>query len=97
MAGALLHLLLDERAEGAVNVVAPGAVTNAEFTRTLGRVLRRPTVLPAPGWALRLVLGEMADALLLTSARVAPGKLEGLGYGFRHSELEGALRHVLGG
>ena len=71
-------------------------VTTREFTKTLGRVLRRPTILPAPAFALRLVLGEMADATLLASTRVRPERLEQAGFTFQFPTLEGALRHVLG-
>lgn len=81
---------------GAVNAVAPNPVTNAEFTKTLGRVFRRPTVFPVPAFVLKLVFGEMAEALLLASARVAPARLASLGFGFRFGELEPALRHLLG-
>jgi len=70
-------------------------VTNRQFTKTLGHVLRRPTVLPMPAFAVRLAFGEMADALLLVSQRVEPAKLVASGYSFKFSELEGALRHVL--
>ena len=82
--------------EGPVNAVAPNAVTNANFTRALARVLRRPAFFPAPAFALRLALGEMAGALLLSSQRAAPKKLIKLEYSFRYSELETALRSVLG-
>lgn len=94
--GVLRATLEEERWQGPLNVVAPGAVTNAEFTRVLARVLRRPAIVPAPAFALRLVLGEMADALLLASQRVVPAKLEAGGYGFLHRELEAGLRAVLG-
>ena len=70
-------------------------MSNREFTRTLGRVLRRPTFLPMPAFAARLAFGEMADALLLASARVLPRKLEQAGYSFQLPELEEALRRVL--
>ena len=80
-----------------MNVGAPNAVTNAEFTRTLGRALGRPTLFPVPAFAARLAFGEMADALLLASARVVPERLQQTGYSFRRPELESALRHVLGG
>ena len=76
--------------------MAPEPVTNREFTKTLGRVLGRPTVAPAPAFALRLALGEMADATLLASTRVRPERLEETGYAFRFPTLEGALRHLLG-
>jgi NAD dependent epimerase/dehydratase family enzyme len=71
-------------------------VTNAEFTKTLGRVLGRPTIAPAPAFALRLAFGEMADATLLSGARVKPERLLATGCQFRFADLEGALRHVLG-
>lgn len=94
--GAIGHVLLNDDVQGAVNVVSPNPVTNREFTRTLGRVLRRPTVVPMPGVAARLAFGEMADALLLASARVVPAELERTGYVFRHPDLESALRQLLG-
>lgn len=93
---AIGHLLTTESAAGPVNVVAPAPVTNREFTATLGRVLRRPAVLPLPGFVARVVFGEMADALLLASARVKPARLLDSGYGFRHGSLEAGLRAVLG-
>jgi uncharacterized protein len=93
--GAFRHLLEGEGLGGPVNTVAPEPVTNAVFTKTLGRVLGRPTVAPAPGFALRLAFGEMADATLLSSARVRADKLLAGGYSFRFPTLEGALRHVL--
>jgi uncharacterized protein len=80
---------------GAVNVVAPGAVQNAEFTKVLASVLHRPALFPAPAFALRLALGEMADALLLSSQRVVPSRLERSGYGFVHADLAAALTAVL--
>ena len=70
-------------------------MTNAEFTKTLGKVLSRPTIFPLPGFAARLVLGEMADDLLLSSARIEPARLLATGYKFHHPELEGALRGLL--
>ena len=75
--------------------MAPHPVPNAEFTRTLGRVLGRPTLFPMPGFAARLAFGEMADALLLSSQRVQPVKLEASGFQFRQPELDGALRELL--
>lgn len=92
----ILHLVADRAFEGPVNAVAPGAVTNAEFGRVLGKVLGRPTALGVPAFAARLAFGEMADEVLLASARVIPARLEAAGYRFGHPELEGALRHVLG-
>ena len=95
LVGALLHLLVTESVTGAVNLVAPNAATNREFTTALGRVLRRPTVFRVPGFALRLALGEMADEMLLASIRAQPARLAASGYRFRYPELEAALRHVL--
>ncbi len=85
----------DERFSGAVNVVAPNPLRNEEFTRVLARVLRRPAIFAAPAFALRLALGEMADALLLSSQRVQPERLTAMGYAFRNADLEGALRGIL--
>lgn len=94
--GALRHALGTDALRGPVNAVAPAPVTNAEFTRTLGRVLRRPTLVPMPAFAARLALGEMADELLLSSQRVLPARLLASGFAFRYPTLEGALRHELG-
>lgn len=79
---------------GVANSVAPNPVQNTEFTATLARVLHRPAILPAPGFALRLALGEMADSLLLSSQKVCPGKLQSLGYRFLYRELEPALAAI---
>ena len=94
--GATLFALTRVELSGPVNAVAPTPVTNRDFTKTLGRVLRRPTIFPMPGFAARLAFGEMADALLLSSARVQPAALESAGFRFAYPTLEGALRHVLG-
>jgi hypothetical protein len=94
--GAIHHAIVTEGLQGAVNAVAPTPVSNAEFTRTLARVLSRPAIAPMPALAARLAFGEMADALLLASQRVVPARLQASGYRFRHAELEGALRHLLG-
>lgn len=94
--GALFHILISESVSGAVNVVAPNPVTNREFTKTLGLVLKRPTLFPVPALALHFVLGEMADALLLASTRVEPQRLLASEYAFRYPGLEDGLRHVLG-
>lgn len=93
---AIHHALMSDDLEGAINVVAPNPVTNAEFTRTLGKVLGRPTVLPLPAPIVRLLLGEMGDALLLGSQRVEPRVLKESGFEFRYPDLEAALRHQLG-
>ncbi len=93
--GAVLHLLADEGTAGPVNLVAPVAVTNAEFTKALGRVLSRPTLLPVPAIVLRAAFGEMADGAILASARVEPARLAASGYRFRFSDAGAALRHLL--
>jgi uncharacterized protein len=84
-----------EALSGPINATAPGTVTNAALTRALGRVLGRPAVLPVPAFALRLAFGEMADEMLLASARVEPTALVQAGFPFRFPELERALRHEL--
>ena len=93
--GAIEHALVTDTLSGPVNVVSPNPVTNREFTKTLGKVLRRPTLFPMPAFAARLAFGELADALLLASQRAVPGKLMNSGYAFRYPVLEDALRHVL--
>ena len=93
---AIHHVLLTEALSGPLNVASPNAVRNADFTRTLGRVLRRPTFLSVPRLALRVGLGELADSVL-SSARLDPSKLIASGFVFRHPHLEDALREVLGG
>jgi hypothetical protein len=94
---ALYLRAVDDRGwRGAFNAVAPAPVTNAEFTAALGRVLRRPAVLPVPQAALRLIFGEMADETLLASTRAVPARASDAGFVWRHGDLEGALRHVLG-
>ena len=92
--GALRFLLERKNARGAFNLTAPHPVTNRELTRTLARVLRRPGFLPAPGFALRIALGEMAESLL-QGQRAVPSRLLELGYAFRWPDLEPALRHLL--
>lgn len=82
--------------EGPVNAASPDPVTNAEFTKTLARVLRRPALLPVPAFVLRLLLGEMADELLLSSTRMTPARLTAAGFVFAHPRLEDALRRELG-
>jgi hypothetical protein len=89
------HIIADDSIRGPVNFVAPNAVSNREFTKTLGRVLRRPTILPLPAFAARLAFGEMAEELLLTSTRVYPKKIVEFGYKFLHPELGEALKHIL--
>lgn len=94
--GAIHHALITDTLQGPLNITAPHAQTNNEFTAALGRVLRRPTLLPLPARVARLALGEMADELLLASARVEPKRLQETQFPFRHPELEGALRYLLG-
>ncbi len=96
MLGAILHALMNEALAGPVNAVAPAPVTNREFAGALARVLRRPAVFPFPTFAARLLFGQMADELLLASARVVPARLQATGYAFRDQTLDGALRRALG-
>jgi len=91
---ALLHLL-DTPLAGPVNLVAPGICRNADFVRDLARALRRPAVLPAPALALRAVLGEMADGLLLASTRGRPVRLEDSGFTFRSPNFTPAIAEML--
>lgn len=93
--GAIKHAIMNKTLRGPVNLVAPNPVTNEEFTKTLGRALGRPTILPAPAFAMRLAFGEMADALLLGSQRAEPARLNASGYEFKYPNLESSLRHVL--
>jgi uncharacterized protein (TIGR01777 family) len=93
---AVLQFALEKNeVRGPINVISTQPVQNAEFTKTLASVLHRPALFPAPAFALRLVLGEMADALLLSSQRVLPQKLENLGYRFLHADLKSALAAIL--
>lgn len=96
MLGAIVHAIHTEAITGPMNATAPEPVPQREFARTLGRVLHRPALVPAPAFALRLMLGEMADPLLLASARVLPERLVQTGFVFRHPAVEGCLRHLLG-
>lgn len=92
----LYHLLCTDAIEGAVNFTSPEPVTNKEFTKVLGKVLFRPTLFPLPAFVARIILGEMADALLLASADVRPQSLLKNNYKFAYSSLEAALRQILG-
>ncbi len=92
---AIRFVVENESLAGPVNLVTPNPVTNREFTKTLGRVLSRPTVLPMPAFAARLLFGDMADALLLASARVVPSSLGQAGFRYQHAQLEPALQHLL--
>ena len=95
LAGIIEYVINDERLAGPVNAVAPHPVTNRELTKTLGKVLGRPTVMSVPAFAARMALGEVADEVLLASARVEPKRLMESDYSFQYPELESALRHVL--
>lgn len=88
--------LFNEAVEGPINVAAPNPVANAEFTRALGRALRRPTILPMPAFMARLAFGRMADELLLSGAAVRPSKLLEHGFEFEHPTIDVALRDLLG-
>lgn len=88
--GLILHALENESIRGPVNATAPSPATNAEFTAALGKALHRPAILPAPGFALKLALGEMAD-MLLTGQRVMPIQAEKTGYAFRYRKIADAL------
>jgi uncharacterized protein len=92
--GVIVHCIQAAGLHGPVNTVSPSPVTNLEFTKTLGRVLGRPTVFPLPAFAARLAFGEMADALLLSSARVEPTKLIASRFVFKHKELEPTLQYL---
>lgn len=92
----LLIFVMEQAPSGPVNATAPEPVTNAGFTRTLGRVLHRPTWIPAPAFAVKLALGEMAEELLLTGQRVTPARAQALGFQFRHPGLAEALQDLVG-
>jgi uncharacterized protein (TIGR01777 family) len=93
--GIINHVIYHESLRGPVNAVSPNPETNVAFARTLGRVLSRPAVFALPAVAARCAFGQMADELLLSSARVVPAKLLHSGYAYQFPELEGALRHIL--
>lgn len=92
--GAMLFALHGEL-QGAVNIVAPAPVRNAEFVKALGKALHRPTIFPLPEFVIRGAMGEMGEELLLTSARAVPEKLQAAGYTFRHGDLPNALQAAL--
>ncbi|MEC4680591.1 MAG: TIGR01777 family oxidoreductase [Nitrospirota bacterium] len=93
--GMIQYVIGNDSMRGPVNLVSPHAVSNHEFTKTLGRVLHRPTIFPMPAFAARLAFGEMANELLLSSTRAVPKKLMNSGYKFRHPELGEAFEHLL--
>jgi hypothetical protein len=94
-ASAILFALETRSLTGSVNVTAPNPVTNRELTRTLARQLHRPAFFPAPAFALRLALGEMADEALLSSARALPAKLNAAGFQFTHPTIDLAIAAAL--
>lgn len=88
--------LNNDKISGPVNAVSPSPITNRAFTKTLGRVLHRPTILPVPKFVIKIIFGEMGQELLLSSTRAVPKKLEANGYQFVHSDLEKTLKALLG-
>lgn len=94
--GLIHEAIMNDDMRGVYNATTPHNVTNREYTKTLGHVLGRPTLLPVPAFALRLLFGELANELLLASLRVQPKRLQDMGYEFRYPTLETALRHILG-
>lgn len=94
--GGIHHILKNDLMQGAVNMVAPKPVRNAEFAATLASVLSRPAILPMPAFAVKTVFGEMGEELLLSSQKVEPGKLISSGYPFRYRELRASLEGLLG-
>ena len=93
--GAVFHIMQSEQLSGPVNMVSPMLVTNAEFTRTLARVLHRPAILPVPAFVLRTVVGDMAYEALLASTRALPARLAETGFHFQHAQLALALESLL--
>ena len=93
--GAIQHVLSNREVKGPVNLTAPGPVTNEEFSKTLASVLKRPALFRVPGLVLRLLFGEMAEALLLSGQRVIPRALQQSGYEFEYPELRGAFENLL--
>jgi uncharacterized protein len=92
----VLRLAVEQgQVSGPLNVISPQPLQNAQFTKTLASAMHRPALFPAPAFALRLALGEMADALLLSSQRVLPQRLEKLGYHFQYPDLAAALKNIL--
>ncbi len=95
MVGTIVHALNNETLSGPVNAVAPNPVTNAEYSRVLGKVLKRPAFMPMPAFAVRALFGELADEILLSSMRVKPTILEISGYNYQYPQLQDALEHLL--
>ncbi len=95
MVRAIEHIMMCKQIAGPVNVLAPEVVTNAEFARALGRILRRPVFLKIPAFILRLAMGEVAEAILAGDTRLKPEKLLDSGFSFNYPDIESALRHEL--
>ncbi len=92
----IVHFFLDNKnLHGAFNLTAPNPATNAKFTKTLGTILNRPTVLPLPAFAVKLMFGEMGETLLLQGARILPKRLLDAGYKFQFTDLKSAMKHVI--
>ena len=96
MVGAIHFIIKTDSVRGPVNMVAPNPATNAEFTKTLARVLSRPAIFPVPAFAVKLGFGEMGETALLGSQRVEPGQLRRAGYDFQFPDLQSSLGHLLG-
>lgn len=93
---AIAFCVENENIRGPVNAVSPQALNNYDFTKTVGKVLHRPTIVPLPAFVAKIVLGEMAEALLLSSAHVVPEKLQAHGFQFAQPDLKSCLEHELG-
>jgi len=93
---AIYHLIMNEGSSGPYNLAAPNPVRQKQFAKTMGGVLRRPTLAPTPGLVIRLLFGEMGGSLALESQRVLPERLQREGYQFVHEDLEAALRDSMG-
>lgn len=92
----IFHFALDnENLRGAVNATAPNPATNEEFTKTLGTVLHRPTIIPIPEFGIKLLFGEMGETLLLQGCRVLPKRLTEAGFEFKFTNLEEAMKHAV--
>ena len=95
--GAIIHMMENDSLSGPVNCVSPNSVTNREFTKTLGTVLKRPTIFPMPGFVVKTLFGEMGDALMLYSTRVVPEQLMNSGYQYANAELADCLTEAARG
>ena len=92
----IIHFALEnEELNGAINATAPNPVTNEEFTKTLGKVLNRPTFIPIPAFGIKLLFGEMGETILLQGCRVIPKRLQDAGFEFEFTDLETAFKHVI--